>query len=380
MKKVLKLSTPILLVVCLTILMVLCTLIMLVDYQIKKVKYTHWKAHPTSGYSTPTEGCQSYELVEDIHTSLSTISDYAPLVVKNVNKESIKAEMQQSKSVPATPARTSRRKLLRRSETMREDKIRMRNKRKISLPRKVSKSKLHLSLDTIDGDDEREDNLRESCDKLADIKPLKMKKAIPRRRRKRPSNTSSSTAVESSSSSLHKTGSEDTLKQAKSVSEFSCNSMELEYDLYDCHIDNAMAMPGSLFAPAYWDADLTPTEELELEQLFKDAAVEAEDRLGREESSEATNSDDKQDRPSSRTSPVVLRFGKTARKPLITSITSDLTTSISSAISNTTLVGDMMDTSCYYSGEEETSSLIFKKERSEIMNLTHIEEIQFVDE
>jgi hypothetical protein len=195
MKKVLKLSTPILLVISLTILMVLCTITMLVDYQIKKVKYTNWKARPASGYSTPTEGCQSYELVEDINTSLSTISDYAPLVVNYVNKESIKAEMQQSKSVPATPARTSRRKLLRRSETMREDKIRMRNKRKILLPPKVSKSKLYLSLDTIDGDDEREDNLRECCDKLADIKPLKMKKVIPRRRRKRPSGTPSSTAA-----------------------------------------------------------------------------------------------------------------------------------------------------------------------------------------
>ena len=78
MEKVLKLSTPILLVISLTILMVICTITMLVDYQIKKVRYTHWKAHPTSGYSTPTEGCQSYEPVEDIHTSLSTISDYAP--------------------------------------------------------------------------------------------------------------------------------------------------------------------------------------------------------------------------------------------------------------------------------------------------------------
>eukprot|EP00090_Calanus_glacialis_P002715 TRINITY_DN12024_c0_g1_i5.p1 TRINITY_DN12024_c0_g1~~TRINITY_DN12024_c0_g1_i5.p1 ORF type:complete len:320 (-),score=117.41 TRINITY_DN12024_c0_g1_i5:16-906(-) len=295
------------------------------------------------------------------------------------------AEVQQSKSVPATPARISRRQLLRRSETMGGNKIRIRNKRKISLPPKVSKSKLYLSLDTIDGDDERDDNLRESYDKLADIKPPKMKIVIPRRRRKRPTSTLSSTALESSSSSLHKTCSEDTLKQAKSVSEFSCNSMdqELEYDLYDCHIDNAMAMPGSLFAPAYWDADLTPTEELELEQLFKDAALEASDRHAREEDIERndhTNSDNKQERPLSRNSPVMLRSGQTARKPLITSITSDLTASISSAISGTTLVRDMMDTSCYYSGEEETSSLIFNKERSEIMNLTHIEEIQFADE
>ena len=94
MEKVLKLSTPILLVISVTILMIICTLIMLVDYQIKKIKYTNWKAHPTSGYSTPTEGCQSYILMEDIHTSLSTISDYAPLVVKNGDKESIKADRQ----------------------------------------------------------------------------------------------------------------------------------------------------------------------------------------------------------------------------------------------------------------------------------------------
>ena len=144
-----------------------------------------------------------------------------------------------------------------------------------------------------------------------------------------------------------------------------------------------MAMPGSLFDPGYWDTDLTPTEELELEQLFKDAALEASDRHTREdaiESNDHTNSDNKQERPLLRTSPVMLRSGQTARKPLITSVTSDLTTSISSAISDITLVGDMMDTSCYYSGEEETNSLMFEKERSEIMNLTHIEEIQFVDE
>ena len=118
MKKVLKLSTPILLVISLTILMVICTLIMLVDYQIKKVKYTDWKAHPTSGYSTPTEGCQSYVLMEDIQTSLSTISDYVPLVVGYTNNENIKAEMQLSKSVSVTPARPRRRRLLKRSETL----------------------------------------------------------------------------------------------------------------------------------------------------------------------------------------------------------------------------------------------------------------------
>ena len=41
------------------------------------------------------------------------------------------------------------------------------------------------------------------------------------------------------------------------------------YDLYDCDLGNAMAAPGSLFAPAYW-GDTTPTIELDLHQLFPD--------------------------------------------------------------------------------------------------------------
>ena len=390
MEKVLQISTPILLVISLSVIMVICTLIMLVDYQIKKVKYTHWKAHPTSGYSTPTGGCQTYILSEDIHTSLSTISDYVPLVVDHDNMEIIKAEMQLSKSVPATPARPRKRRLLKRSETLGENKIRMKNKRKFSLPPKVSKSRLYMSIDTIDGDDERDEVVKESSDKLSDIKPLttKMKKVITRRRRKTNASSASSTAAESSESDLHRTGSEQTLKPTQSVSEFSCISLdqELEYDLYDCDIDNVMAAPGSLFAPAYWDCDTTPTLELELEQLFPDTSVEASDNQNCQEvidSDEVIDSEDKCDRNTSSASPVILRSGQNARNPLLTSITSDLTASISSAISDTTLVGDQMDTSCYYSGEEEptlTSSFMIKREKMDMMNLTHIEEIQFVED
>ena len=263
---------------------------------------------------------------------------------------------------------------------MAEHKIRIKSKRKFSLPPKVSKSKLYMSVDTIDGDDEREENIKDLSETLASVKSLKMKKKMSRKMRRRTAAISSSTtAPDSSSSSLHKATSEDTLKQAKSVSEFSCisNEVELEYDLYDCHIDNAMAVPGSLFAPAYWDTDLTPTEELELDQLFKDAAV----RGCEDADKDFENSDDRITETNSVTnSPVTLRSGHSARKPLITSITSDLTASISSAISESTLVGDMMDTSCYYSGEEETKSLMLNKERKNMMNLTHIEEIQFVDE
>ena len=87
--------------------------------------------------------------------------------------------------------------------------------------------------------------------------------------------------AESSESDLTRTGSERTLQpgsstsrissKASNCSEFSsCVSLsgagELEYDLYDCHIDNAMAAPGSMFAPAPWD--MTPGLELEMEELF----------------------------------------------------------------------------------------------------------------
>ena len=62
---------------------------------------------------------------------------------------------------------------------------------------------------------------------------------------------------------------QDTLKPltVTSLSEISSEDIDLEYDLYDCDLDNAMAAPGSMFAPAYW-ADTTPTIELELGQLF----------------------------------------------------------------------------------------------------------------
>ena len=68
-------------------------------------------------------------------------------------------------------------------------------------------------------------------------------------------------------------GSKDTLRHTASVSEFSSHSGEMEYDMYDYDLDNAMAAPGSMFAPAYWE-DGTPTLELELGQLFPESLGE----------------------------------------------------------------------------------------------------------
>ena len=77
----------------------------------------------------------------------------------------------------------------------------------------------------------------------------------------------------------------------------------------------------------------------------------------------------------------------------MTSVTSDLTASISSAVSNSTLVGEegeqtdkrvsgVMDTSCYHSDyAEDDSHSPVSLDKPNIMNITHIEEdIQFVDD
>jgi hypothetical protein len=75
-------------------------------------------------------------------------------------------------------------------------------------------------------------------------------------------------------------GSQATLRPStsasRSVSDFSVHSgePELEFDLYDCDLDNVMRAPGSMFAPAYWDGEeeeeeaMTPTLGLEMVQLF----------------------------------------------------------------------------------------------------------------
>ena len=100
-------------------------------------------------------------------------------------------------------------------------------------------------------------------------------------------------------------------------------------------------------------------------------------------------------------------------RELTTSVTSDLTSSITSAASASTLVGEAMDSSAYYSGEEGEATAFLGKSReveqgeatftwtrgeegeeetcflggrggreegrSGLLNLTHIDEIQFAD-
>ena len=333
--------------------LVVCTLVMLCDYQYKKRKYSVWKAElgRQSRCSSPGPDYQQWPSLTDV----STVSDYDYTPLLSVQPARL-TPSRLTQSVPVSPAPPNRRRLLRRSETVEDYKLKLRrSRRKLSLQPKVSQSKVYRSVDTVDRDTE---DLQESLDKISDIQQIssKLKKVTGRKRRRRRDKLR---PEESSESDLARTESERTLRPSNSVSEFSsCQSLsqELEFDLYDCHIDNVMAAPGSMFAPAYWDCDRTPSLELEMDQLFP-------------ESDPAT-------------SPVMMRQPSARDKTsLISSQTSDLTASISSAVSDCTLVDGAMEVSGYHSQEEEEDTRLGKLEKKNIMNLTHIEDdIQFVDD
>ena len=119
-----------------------------------------------------------------------------------------------SKSVPVTPALSHRRRrLLRRSETVEDYKLKTKTKRKLSLPQKVSRSKLYTSVSTIDRG-ELAESVKESSDQISDIQSVstRLKKVTAKRKRRRRS------AAESSESDLARTGSETTLRPGTAAS------------------------------------------------------------------------------------------------------------------------------------------------------------------
>ena len=77
------------------------------------------------------------------------------------------------------------------------------------MPQKISKSKLYMSVSTIDKDTDKEEWVRESSDKISDIKSAssRLKKVGTRNRRRRRRNV-----AESTDSELTRTESEQTLK------------------------------------------------------------------------------------------------------------------------------------------------------------------------
>ncbi len=171
-----------------------------------------------------------------------------------------------------------------------------------------------------------------------------------------------------------------------SLSELSEHSVmsgdqELEFDLYDCDLNNVSNLPGSMFAPANLYYDLTPTaeEEFELTELFPKMR---EDKMNNE--------------------------ALINRKLMVDSLTSDLAVSITSedlttreavvapllpkdgdkiqAKQNGAYVGVTLDSSCYHSDDDEDGDRNHAKEtdkllrKTAILNLTHIDDdISFAD-
>lgn len=147
-----------------------------------------------------------------------------------------------------------------------------------------------------------------------------------------------------------------TLKPTASVSEISqlsyqSNDLELEFDLYDCDLNNVSAVPGSMFAPTiFYNGDITPTgdEDFEMTELFPMLRPDAN-----------------------------LNCRKT--KAMVDSVTSDLTVSITSEDLNyATLRPGLLE-------EEEDSYVetdtLLTKPAMPMLNLTHIEdEVSFVDD
>ena len=137
-----------------------------------------------------------------------------------------------------------------------------------------------------------------------------------------------------------------TLKPTTSISEFSEQSYhsgdpELEFDLYDCDLNNVSTLPGSMFAPAslYYDmgVDISPEEELEMTELF----------------------------------PMLDHRKKEPPTGMVDSLTSDLAVSMTSDD-----LDRQEDEETLYG--EETDNLLSKKP---VLNLTLIEdEVSFVDE
>ena len=141
-----------------------------------------------------------------------------------------------------------------------------------------------------------------------------------------------------------------------SMSEMS-EDIDLEYDLYDCDLNNVSAQPGSMFGHAmtyYFDDDddidglMTPTargDVIEMTQLFPDT------------SGGSSGSD----------------------KGMTESRTSDLTTSVTST--DLTRASDSAYSSaCYYSLSSATATASVVQPKTHKLDLSHLDELTFVDD
>jgi hypothetical protein len=429
---------PVVLVVSLAFLVVsvLCAFCIMCQFEYRRKKYLAWKSIPSSGYSTPTKGYTTIRegvdtSVEDLVAPPRPVSRRHKIIKRRLKMASILIQKHLGRgqpriyhSLPTSPflSRPSgldlpnsalfrrritgdqvKRALKAKSRRYRRGRFRPLNRPHTPLASPLLAYKRHsrslsdiaslLSLNLIATTTmadqtviavAKQKNEAEKSDFYSGsevsvrfenrgrrrLMDKNTKERLIERRNRRLTNASSRHSMASTVTASASNGSLATLKPTASLSEFSEHSgmsgdQELEFDLYDCDLNNVSNLPGSMFAPALY-YDLTPTaeEELELTELFPKL------RQG---------------------SPITRGVD---RKQMVNSLTSDLAASMTSEDLTIREEGHRdrgfngLDSSCYYSDDindedcyQETDNLLLKHQKpSAILNLTHIDDISFVDD
>ena len=380
---------------------------MICQFEYHRKKYQAWKSLPSSGYSTPTK--QFSQKLGPVDTSTEdlispTLRDAKRQMLKRASKlirvhlrTSRKLAMRRSLSeahvidsshpmIPLIPNRHITGDLVKKALKTKSKRYRQGYYKPLNKPMVPSCTPLMakrrsrsldeiadlLSLEALPRKTSNHDDVSEAVtavtNTLSGSEASRSMQFQTRRRRRLLSKAAQERIMERRQKRLlmlQKSISNDsltTLKATGSVSEFSVYSQqsgdpELEFDLYDCDLNNVSALPGSMFAPTVF-VDLTgdeDDEEFEMTELFPML------RAGADQNPR-----------------------KTSGKTMVDSVTSDLAISITSEDLKYATLG--RKTSGLDSDDEtmtlcaETDNLLTKKP-SGAFNLTHIEdEVSFVDE
>lgn len=388
---------PLVIIVFLAVLIVtiLSAFCIMCQFEYRRKKYVAWKSQPSSGYSTPTPNMGDYVAIGDIETAHSSVEDLvvmtkrriikarlkraAKILKKHVKKRHRKAKP--TTSLPTSPFLTRRsstetslikpqplitagqvkRALKAKSFRYRQGHFRPLNvpHAPVASPSKASYKRHSRSLSDILS--------ILATGKTVHFELLKQQPATNVTKAivcsTKGSNSSLATLKPTTQDLPGGGRCSSAAVATTSLSEFSVHSgmsgdQELEFDLYDCDLNNVSALPGSMFAPAMY-YDLTPTadDELELTELFPSVVVERRDNKN--------------------------------NRNMVDSLTSDLAASVTSGDLTIREPYSGLDSSCYHSNEDdedednldnyhETDTLL--QHKSTILNLTHIDDITFADE
>lgn len=360
---------------------VVSSLCIMCQFEYRRKKYLAWKSVPSSGYSTPTKTIECRTHVDTSTENL--LSSPRPEELKRQRIKSalkrasvlIKDQMKSRKGrirrsfseahvidasyemIPLVGSRLITGKIVRKALQIKSKRYKKGHFKPINRPRAPASTptrtqKRSLSLSKIDGllniSLPTSDPLPSAVETMQSGSEMSVQFHGSRRRRLL-SKADKERLLERRNRRLINSVSNDslvTLKATTSVSEMSYHSgdPELEFDLYDCDLNNVSALPGSMFQAPTIYYDLTPTgDEFEMNELFP-----------------------------------MLRSTPDKNGAMVDSVTSDLTVSLTSD----DLKYATFDRRQRDEDEEtlyiETDNLLPKPK---LLNLTHIEdEVSFVDE